>query len=54
MTTILLRLNALGIVGLPVHDACYVPQNRAEETRRVMEQVFFELVGMEGVVRMIG
>jgi hypothetical protein len=54
MTTILLRLNALGIVGLPVHDACYVPQNRAEETRRVMEQVFLELVGMEGVVRVIG
>jgi hypothetical protein len=51
MTAILLRLNALGIVGLPVHDAVYVPSNRAEETKTVMEQTFLELVGMEGMVR---
>jgi hypothetical protein len=51
LTTILLRLNVLGIVGLPVHDALYVPSNRVEETKRVMEEVFLELVGMRGVVR---
>jgi hypothetical protein len=51
MTEILLRINKLGIVGLPVHDAIYVPLNRVEETRGVMEEVFSELVGMEGVVR---
>jgi hypothetical protein len=51
MTTILLKLNELGIVGLPVHDALYVPMNRIEETKRIMEEGFREIVGLEGVIR---
>lgn len=51
MTTILLRMNALGITGLPVHDAVYVPTHRVTEAKGVMEQVFREVVGMGGVVR---
>jgi len=51
MTFILLKLNVLGIVGLPVHDAVYVPWNRLAEAKAVMEEVFRERVGMEGVVR---
>ncbi|MBX3325738.1 MAG: hypothetical protein U0223_11665 [Nitrospira sp.] len=51
MTMILLRLNTLGITGLPVHDAIYVPTHRVQETKAIMEQVFREEVGMEGVVR---
>lgn len=51
MTEILLRINSLGIVDLPVHDAIYVPSNRVAETREIMEQAFSELVGMEGIIR---
>lgn len=51
MTKILLRLNALGVTGLPVHDAVYVPAHRVAETKAIMEEVFREEVGMEGVVR---
>lgn len=51
MTTILLKLNELGIVGLPVHDALYVPLNRVEETRKIMEEAFREIIGLEGVLK---
>ncbi len=51
MTKILLKLHGLGITGLPVHDAIYVPVNRVVETKTVMEEAFRELVGMEGIVR---
>lgn len=51
MTEILLRINALGIVGLPIHDAILVPMNRVEEARGVMEEVFSSLVGVQGVVK---
>ncbi len=50
LTRILLKINTLGIVGLPVHDAIYEPFNRITETCAIMEGAFSELVGMKEII----
>ena len=46
----LLDLKEQGIVGLPIHDAVLVPASSSELVREVMEKVFEDHTGVEGVV----
>ncbi len=42
---VLSRLEQLSILGLPLHDGLLVPNSRAEETKRVMEETFSDHCG---------
>ena len=46
------QLVALNIQFLPVHDAVYVAASQAEMAQVVMESVFSEMAGVEGIVKM--
>jgi hypothetical protein len=36
---------------LPVHDAVYVPLSQVEKTQRIMEGMFYGMVGIKGLVK---
>ena len=51
MVELLLRLQGLGIIALPVHDAVIIPASAEEATGKVMGEVFLEEVGLEAIIR---
>ena len=53
MTEIMCQLVALNIQFLPVHDAVYVSVSQAEMAQIVMESVFSEMAGVDGIVKAI-
>jgi hypothetical protein len=50
LVAILLRLKALGVVALPIHDCLLVSHKNESVTKTVMEQCCMEFLGVEGVV----
>jgi len=50
MVDLLLRLQRLGVVALPIHDAVVVAKADEQVTRTTMLQVFHDHMGLEGVV----
>jgi hypothetical protein len=52
LITVLTRLIEQGITALPVHDAVIVAEDYEEQTRKVMLDVFREVTGIEGIVRL--
>ena len=54
MVDILLKLKAMEIVALPIHDAILVPQSKAEIAEQVMKDTFFHHTSVPGVVTMEG
>ncbi|WP_262029246.1 hypothetical protein [Microvirga sp. Mcv34] len=50
MVEVLLRLRDQEIVGLPVHDAVIVGASAEEVTKKVMSEVFYEMVGVEAII----
>jgi hypothetical protein len=50
LITVLIRLLEQKIVALPIHDAVIVPENRADQTKQIMLEVFRELAGIDGIV----
>ncbi len=36
---------------LPLHDAVYVPVSQVEKTQRIMEGMFYGMVGIKGLVK---
>lgn len=54
MVDILLRLKAMKIVALPIHDAILVPQSKADIAKQVMLDTFLHHTSVPGVVTMEG
>lgn len=50
LITVLNRLMEQNITALPIHDAVIVAEDRAEQTKQIMLDVFKELTGIEGLV----
>jgi hypothetical protein len=46
------RLVEQGITALPIHDAVIVAEDRAEQTKQIMLEVFKDLTGTDGLVRL--
>lgn len=46
----LTKLTEHGITALPIHDAVIVAEDRQEEAKRIMLEVFKEVTGIEGMV----
>jgi hypothetical protein len=51
LISVLQRLMGQGITALPIHDAVIVPEDKQQQTQTVMLDVFRELTGNEGLVR---
>lgn len=51
LTEILSRFTEAGLSYLPVHDAVYLPLSQIEQGKKIMEEVFKGMMGVEGVVR---
>jgi hypothetical protein len=47
IVSVLLRLKAMGIVALPIHDCLLVPVHKAAITQSIMETTFKEISGVE-------
>ncbi len=54
MVDILLRLKAMEIVALPIHDAILVPQSKADIAEQVMLDTFLQHTSVPGVVTIEG
>lgn len=48
LLAVLKRLRGVGVVALPIHDCVLVRRDRAEETKAIMEEVFFSVTGVTG------
>jgi hypothetical protein len=46
------RLVEQGITALPIHDAVIVAEDHAEQTKQIMFEVFKDLTGTDGLVRL--
>jgi hypothetical protein len=50
LISVLTRLMEQGITALPIHDAVIVAEDRQQQTKETMLQVFKEITGIEGLV----
>lgn len=48
LLAVLRHLRDVGIVALPIHDCVLVRCDRAQETKAIMEEVFFSVTGVKG------